>query len=704
MKQIIQSFKTGKTTLEMLPAPVVKDGHVLIKTSRSLVSLGTEKMLVEFGKASIIEKARQQPEKVKMVFDKIKTDGLLPTLETVFNKLEQPLPLGYCNVGKIIGVGNGVKDFKLGDRVASNGSHAEIVSVPQNLVSHVPKNVSDDEATFTVIGSIGLQGIRLVKPTIGETVVVIGLGLIGLLTAEILIANGCKVIGYDIDDNKVKLARDKKIIAFNPLKGNDPVKFIKQQTNIGADAVVITASAKSNEIISQAAQMSRKRGRIVLIGVVGLNILRSDFYEKELSFQVSCSYGPGRYDNNYELKGIDYPLPFVRWTEKRNFDTILQLISSGKLDVKKLITEIVPLDEYQKIYGDIGKSKAIASILKYNEESVNDSTVIINNSKNKINDVVIGIIGAGNFTKMTLLPALKNINIRIKHIVSSNGLTGTELAKKYNIEQSTTDYNLVLDDEEVNLVMITTRHNLHAKMVVDSLNSNKHVFVEKPLALSIQELKLIEEASKKSKGSLVVGFNRRFSKHILKIKSLIGESQLNLIATMNAGFIPSDVWVHDLEIGGGRIVGEACHYLDLLTYLCGSEIKSVCMTALGENPQDNSDNVSILVKMKNGSNGVINYFSNGSKSYMKENLKIFYQEKTIVMENFKKTTGFGISGFSKLKTNLDKGHKSQFRLIIENLKSNGEISIISYNELMNVTRASFACIQSLKQRKWIEVS
>ena len=704
MKQIIQSFKTGKTTLEMLPAPMVKDGHVLIKTSRSLVSLGTEKMLVEFGKASIIEKARQQPEKVKMVFDKIKTDGLLPTLETVFNKLEQPLPLGYCNVGKIIGVGNGVKDFKLGDRVASNGSHAEIVSVPQNLVSHVPENVSDDEATFTVIGSIGLQGVRLVKPTIGETVVVIGLGLIGLLTAEILIANGCKVIGYDIDDNKVKIARDKKIIAFNPLKGNDPVKFIKQQTNIGADAVVITASAKSNEIISQAAQMSRKRGRIVLIGVIGLNILRSDFYEKELSFQVSCSYGPGRYDNNYELKGIDYPLPFVRWTEKRNFDTILQLISSGKLDVKKLITEIVPLDEYQKIYGDIGKSKAIASILKYNEETVNDSTVIINNSKNKINDVVIGIIGAGNFTKMTLLPSLKNINIRIKHIVSSNGLTGTELAKKYNIEQSTTDYNLVLDDEEVNLVMITTRHNLHAKMVVDSLNSNKHVFVEKPLALSIQELKLIEEAYKKSKGSLVVGFNRRFSKHILKIKSLIGESQLNLIATMNAGFIPSDVWVHDLEIGGGRIVGEACHYLDLLTYLSGSEIKSVCMTALGENPQDNSDNVSILVKMKNGSNGVINYFSNGSKSYMKENLKIFYQEKTIVMENFKKTTGFGINGFSKLKTNLDKGHKSQFRLIIENLKSNGEISIISYNELMNVTRASFACIQSLKQRKWIEVS
>ena len=344
MKQIIQSFKTGKTTLEMLPAPVVKDGHVLIKTSRSLVSLGTEKMLVEFGKASIIEKARQQPEKVKMVLDKIKTDGLLPTLETVFNKLEQPLPLGYCNVGKIIGVGNGVKDFKLGDRVASNGSHAEIVSVPQNLVSHVPKNVSDDEATFTVIGSIGLQGIRLVKPTIGETVVVIGLGLIGLLTAEILIANGCKVIGYDIDDSKIEIAKNKGIIAFNPLNGNNPIDFEKNYTNnIGADAVIITASNKTNEIISQSAKMSRKRGRIVLIGVIGLNISRADFYEKELSFQVSCSYGPGRYDHNYEQKGIDYPISYVRWTEKRNFETVLQLISTGKIKVKDLISEIVPL-------------------------------------------------------------------------------------------------------------------------------------------------------------------------------------------------------------------------------------------------------------------------------------------------------------------------------------------------------------------------
>ena len=350
MKQILQSFKTGVTELAELPAPKVKKGQILIKTTRSLVSLGTERMLVELGKASQIEKARQQPDKVKMVLDKIKTEGLMPTLEAVFNKLEQPLPLGYCNVGEVVAVGKGVTDFKIGDRVASNGQHAEFVSIPQNLVVHIPENISDEEAAFTVIGSIGLQGIRLVNPTIGETVVVIGLGLIGLLTAEMLVANGCKVIGYDLDDTKVEIAKSKGVIAFNPLKGSDPVKFVKDKTNnVGADAVIITASAKTNDIISQAAQMSRKRGRIVLIGVIGLDISRADFYEKELSFQVSCSYGPGRYDDDYEFKGVDYPLPFVRWTEKRNFETVLQLISSRKLGVKELISEVVPLEEYDKM-------------------------------------------------------------------------------------------------------------------------------------------------------------------------------------------------------------------------------------------------------------------------------------------------------------------------------------------------------------------
>lgn len=703
MKQIIQSLKTGVTELVETPSPTVKSGQLLIQTTRTLVSLGTEKMLVEFGKASLIQKARQQPDKVRIVLDKIKTDGLIPTLETVFNKLEAPLPLGYCNVGKVIEVGDGVSNFKVGDRVASNGQHAEFVSVPHNLAAHIPNNVSDEEATFTVIGSIGLQGIRLIKPTMGETIVVIGLGLIGLLASEMLIANGCKVIGYDLDDNKVEIAKSKGIIAFNPLKGNDPVKFVNNETgNIGADAVLITASSKSDDIISSAAQMSRKRGRIVLVGVIGLDISRADFYEKELSFQVSCSYGPGRYDDNYEFKGIDYPLPFVRWTEKRNFETVLKLISNGKLSTKELISRVVHLDEFNKIYGDISNSKSIASIIKYNENNVPKHTITVNKKENKATEGFIGVIGSGNFTKMTMLPALKAANAYIKHIVSSRGFNGTALAKKYNINQSTTDYNLVLDDEDIDLVMITTRHNLHANMVIKALNKGKHVFVEKPLALNVDELMAIEESYNKNDGTLMVGFNRRFSPHLKKIKSLVGNAPMNIIATMNAGAIPPDVWVHDMAIGGGRVIGEACHYLDIMVYLAGSKIKSVCMNAMGKNPSENTDNVSILVKMENGSSGVINYFSNGAKSYGKEHLEIFSQEKVLIMDNFIRTTGYGIKNFSKLKTKLDKGHKEQFAQIVQKVKQ-GSVELIPYEELINVTKASFAAIQSLKEGSWIPV-
>lgn len=703
MKQILQSFKTGATELVELPCPKVKVGQVLIKTSRSLVSLGTERMLVEFGKASLIQKARQQPDKVKMVLDKIKTEGLMPTLEAVFNKLEQPLPLGYCNVGEVIAVGKDVTDFKVGDRVASNGQHAEFVSVPQNLVAHIPDNISDEEAAFTVIGSIGLQGIRLINPTIGETVVVIGLGLIGILAAEMLLANGCKVIGYDLDDTKVEIAKSKGVIAFNPLKGNNPVKFVNNKTNnIGADAVLITASAKTNEIISQAAQMSRKRGRIVLVGVIGLDISRADFYEKELSFQVSCSYGPGRYDDDYEFKGIDYPLPFVRWTEKRNFETVLQLISSDKLKVKDLISEVIPLEEYDKIYRDIGNSKSIASIIKYNKNNNTEHTIVVNKKDLKQTKGCIGIIGAGNFTKMTMLPALKGTNPNIKHIVSSGGVSGTVLAQKHNISQSTTDYDLVLDDKEVDLVMITTRHNLHAAMIIKALEKGKHVFVEKPLALNNEELQSIEESYSKNNGTLMIGFNRRFSPHTQKIKSLVGNSSMNIVATMNAGEIPQEVWVHDMAIGGGRIIGEACHYLDLMVFLSGSNIKSVCMNALGDNPSENTDNASILVKMDNGSTGVINYFANGAKSYAKERLEVFSQGKVLIMDNFIKTSGFGVKGFSTLKTKLDKGHKTQFSQIVERIKQ-GSVDLIPYEELINVTKASFAAIESLKEGSWVTI-
>ncbi|WP_297338017.1 bi-domain-containing oxidoreductase [Algoriphagus sp.] len=711
MKQIIQSFKTGETRLEDLPAPMVSKGAVLIRTTHSLVSLGTERMLVEFGKANLIQKARQQPDKVKMVLDKIQAEGLIPTLETVFNKLEQPLPLGYCNVGVVQQVGEGVGGIQVGDRVVSNGPHAEYVNVPKNLVAKIPDGVSSEEAVFTVIASIGLQGIRLCNPTFGETIVVTGLGLIGLLTAQMLIANGCRVIGIDLDPQKCAIAERFGVTAINPGGASDPVKTVMQLTDgIGADGVIITASAKSNEIISQAAKMSRKRGRIILVGVIGLEISRADFYEKELSFQVSCSYGPGRYDDDYEQKGIDYPLPYVRWTEKRNFESILFSLQSGKLNVKPLITQKVALADYFQIYGEIGTSKSIASILVYPEsESKNkdDSGHVLKISSPKFGKGkgVAGIIGAGNFTKMTMLPAIKNLPIRLKYISSAGGLTGTQLAKKHGIENSTTDNEAILNDLEVDHVIITTRHNSHAKLVMDSLNKGKHVFVEKPLAISEDELHAVEKTYwSQDKASLMVGFNRRFSPHTQAIKKALGNSgtPIQLIATMNAGFIPSNVWVHDMKVGGGRIIGEACHFLDLAVFLSGSPIREVCMNALGLEPQENTDNGSILLKHENGSSSVINYFSNGSKAYSKERLEVYWNEKTIIMDNFRSTVGFGVSGFKSLKTKLDKGHKNQFASYFDFIQNGGEVPIRP-EELFNVSKAALASIRSLSTGTWEKV-
>lgn len=703
MHQIIQSFKTGETLLENIPAPEVKRGQVLIQTTRSLVSLGTERMLVEFGKSNLISKARQQPDKVKQVLDKIKTEGLMPTLEAVFNKLEQPLPLGYCNVGKVIAVGEGVSEFQVGDRVASNGAHAEVVCVPKNLVAHIPNNVSDEEAAFTVIGSIGLQGIRLLNPTFGETVVVIGMGLIGLLTAQMLKANGCQVIGVDLDQSKLHLAKTWGIIPFNPKSDGDVVKFVENYTqNIGCDGVIITASAKTDEIISQAARMSRKRGRIILVGVVGLNISRAEFYEKELTFQVSCSYGPGRYDENYEQKGQDYPLAFVRWTEKRNFEAILQAISSGSLQVKEMITEVVALENYQQIYGSIGSSKSIASILKYKEEQTHfETNISINPFVKASGKANIGIIGAGNFTKMTMLPILKKTNANLYSIASAGGVTGTSLAKKYNFNFSTTDYQSILEDENVNLVMVTTRHNNHADLVVECLQNNKNVFVEKPIAITPQQLEKVEKAYQENgyKNAIHVGFNRRFSPHAQKLKSVLGNAPMNIIATMNAGNIPANVWVHDMQVGGGRIIGEACHFIDLITYLTGSKVKAVCMNAMGINPQENTDNATILLQYENGSTGVINYFANGSKSYEKERIEVYSQERTAIINNFRKLETFGFKNLKSFKTGLDKGHKFQFEKLVETTAKGGN-PLIPFEEIINTTKASFAAIESLKEGKW----
>lgn len=706
MKQIIQDLKSGETILEEVPAPVVRSGSVLIKTTKSLVSLGTERMLVEFGKANLIAKARQQPDKVKMVLDKIKTDGLMPTLETVFNKLNQPLPLGYCNVGEVVAVGRGVKEFKVGDRVASNGHHAEYVCIPENLVAKIPDGVSDREAVFTVIGAIGLQSIRLLNPTMGEKIAVIGLGLIGLITAELLMANGCEVIGYDFDQQKVDLAKQKGVNAINLASGVDQVKTAEDFTNgVGVDGVIITASNKSHDIISNAANMSRKRGRIILVGVIGLNMSRADFYEKELSFQVSCSYGPGRYDDDYEQKGQDYPLPYVRWTEKRNFQTILAAIANGKLDVKPLITEEESLGSFQKIYGNIGSTKSIASLLNYDQTTdiEGQRKVAVATTKTGGNGQM-GIIGAGNFTNAMIMPSLSKNNASVKYIASSGGLNAKTLAKKFDVQYATSDYKEILSDKEVEMVLVTTRHNQHAAMTLDCLNAGKHVFVEKPLALKLEEVADIAESAQRENKTVVVGFNRRFSPHMEKIKKALGDadSPMNINATMNAGFIPADVWVHDMQVGGGRIIGEACHYIDLLVYLTGSKVTAICMNAMGKNPEENTDNASLLLKFENGSNGVINYFANGSKSYSKERIEVFSQERTFVCDNFRSTKGFGASGFGKLKTKQDKGHAEQFRRLKE-FTEKGGAPIIPMEEVINVSKASILALKSLKTGKWINV-
>ena len=706
MNQIIQNLNDGKTSLAEVPMPLCNSRSVLVRTSHTLVSLGTEKMLVDFGKGSFLQKAKQQPDKVKEVIAKVKTDGLAPTIAAVKNKLEQPIPLGYCNVGTVVEVGRDVIEFKVGDRVASNGPHAEYVSVPKNLVAKIPEGVSDEHAAFTVIGSIGLQGIRLVNPTLGETVVVVGLGLIGLITAQLLRANGCNVIGFDFDQGKVDLAKSYGIDAVNPGQGVKQVEYVLEKTNqIGSDAVIITASNPSNEIISQSAQMSRKRGRIVLVGVIGLDIKRSDFYEKELSFQVSCSYGPGRYDSSYEEGGNDYPLPYVRWTEKRNFEAVLNALSNRTLDVDSLVTERVPFENYSEIYDNIGKGNSIASLLVYDtdKKSADPRNVKITESKTYVaGKAVLGVIGAGNFTGSTILPKLQAAGAQIKSIASSKGLSGSIQAKKHSIENSTTDHKGILADSEVNTVLVTTQHGSHSMFVSEALESGKYVFVEKPLSTTWEGLERVEKALENSKGWVTVGFNRRFAPLALELKKRLSPAPMNVIATMNAGFIPPEVWVHDLKAGGGRIIGEACHFIDLCTYLTGAKVVEVCMNAMGPDAQANTDNASILLKYDNGSNAVINYFSNGSKTYSKERIEVHQQNSTLVLDNWRKLTGFGVRSFKSKKSKQDKGHFNQFKQLLESVEQ-ASGPTIPWEEVLNTSKATLGAVDSLIEGKWISI-
>lgn len=676
MKQILQDIKTGETRLADVPVPAQADGSLLIKTRASLVSAGTERMLIDFGRANYLEKARQQPDKVKMVLDKIRTDGVVPTLEAIRSKLNHPLPLGYCNAGVVDQAS--VDGFKPGDRVASNGHHAEYVRVPANLCARIPDNVSDEEAAFTVLGAIALQGIRLAGPTIGETFVVTGLGLIGQLTVQLLVANGCSVIGVDLDPEKCALAERFGARAVDLSTGADPVSVAMQVSGgSGIDGVLITASTKSNEPVSQAARMCRKRGRIVLVGVTGLELSRADFYEKELSFQVSCSYGPGRYDPGYEDKGRDYPLGFVRWTEQRNFEAILDLLARKKLDVGPLITHRFELDRAVSAYGMIAENSEpyLGILLTYGREDgegIEAGTRAVSVDTGSIRSTGIGkpaaaVIGAGNYTGQVFLPALAKTGARLKHIVSGQGVSGTHWGKTFGFEESTTDADRVFRDPETGLVFITTRHDSHFRLVTAALAAGKHTFVEKPLCLTLAELEEIRQTyeSLDSRPVLMVGFNRRFAPHVARMKELLSPATApkSFIMTVNAGHIPPEHWTQDEAVGGGRIIGEACHFIDLLYFLAGNPISDYGISRMAS---AKGDTATIRLGFADGSLGTIHYFANGSRAFPKERLEVFCDGHILQLDNFKTLKGFGWPGFKKMGLwRQDKGHAAGIRAFIE---------------------------------------
>lgn len=699
MKQILQSLKNGRTQVVDVPCPAVQRGELLIRTLNTLVSTGTERMLVEFGKAGLIKKAHQQPDKVRMVLDKIRADGLMPTVETVFNKLEQPLPLGYCNVGHVANVGIGDTSFKVGDRVISNGKHAEIVSVPFNLCAKVPEMVSNDEAAFTVLGAVALQGIRLVQPTLGETVVVTGLGLIGLMTVQLLRAHGCRVLGLDFDPVKLELARQFGAEVVDIASGQDAVAVATTfSRGRGVDAVIVTASTKSSEPMHQAALMCRQRGRIVLVGVTGLELSREDFFKKELTFQVSASYGPGRYDPSYEEKGQDYPVGFVRWTEQRNFEAVLDMMADGKIDVKPLISHRFDINQAEKAYELVGGAEpSLGILIEYPslQPKPDGRTVRLAISPtNRSGRAVVSFIGSGSYATAMLMPAFKKTGVRLRSVASVTGVSGFHAGKKFGFEETTTDTNRLLKDTETDAIVITTRHNSHAQFVQQALKVGKHVFVEKPLCLTLKELASIESRfeSMEVPPILMVGFNRRFSPQVQCVKRLLTSvsGPKAFVMTVNAGATPATHWTQDRELGGGRIVGEACHFIDLLRFLAGVPIVDWQRQAMDSTKQDT---VNLSLKFADGSIGTIHYFTNGGKSFPKERLEVFASGRVLQLDNFRRLTGFGWPGFNKFNLwRQDKGQKNCVQAFVDAVQQ-GAPPPISIAEIFEVSRIAIEIVE-----------
>ena len=712
MKQIFENLRNGEIEFFDVPLPNVGRGKVLVKNYYSLISSGTEKGLLEFGTKNLLEKAKARPDLVMQVLEKVRTEGILTTYQKAMQKLEDFLPLGYSCAGQVVEIGKGVKDFNRGDMVACAGSgyanHAEYVSVPENLVVKIPQGVSPEEASFVAFGSIALHGIRQSGANLGDFVAVVGLGLIGLITVQLLKSCGCKVIGMDIDSSKRELALQLGVDLFVDLKSDNFGVEVASFTNgVGVDEVLMTASTDSNTPVELVPQIIRDRGTLVIVGVSKIDIPRNPYYKKEITVKFSRSYGPGRYDPTYEENGVDYPVGYVRWTEKRNMEAFLSLISSGQVNLKPLISCILPIEKYREAYDLIlGRVKSdkrvIAVMFEYSKDvEIKKITFLKDNYKKIPGKVGVSIIGSGNFTKSTLLPNLSKLKeeVDLLGISSQSGGSAGVIANRYRFKYATSDYREILQDPQTDLIFITVPHNLHASIASEALRGGKDVFVEKPLAINLDQLKEIVKAKEESGRRVMVGFNRRFSPLTQWIRDLLG-NKLPLIISyrINAGIVPAHHWINDPDVGGGRIIGEVCHFIDFMIYMFNSQPLRVFGSCVRKDHGDflPFDNCAFNIEFENGSVGNIIYESIGPEVLPKERVEILGDNFGGIIDNFIRAEFY--KGGKVVRKRLfaqDKGFLNEYREVIKSIKSGRDFPI-PFEDFVYTTLTTFALEDSIR--------
>lgn len=706
MKQLLQNIKNGKSIVEDVPVPSPRAGQALVKVEASLVSAGTERMVVEFAEKSLVGKARSRPDLVKQVLDKARREGLVSTAQAAFNRLDQPMALGYSSAGMILELGKDMSGFKVGQRVACAGSgyavHAEYNVVPRNLLTPLPKNVDFESAAFTTLGAIALHGFRLAEPQLGENVGIIGLGLLGLLAAQIATAAGCSVLGIDVDPARIDLAASLGLRAVRRDRAVDA--SLAFTANRGCDVILICADTSSNDPVELAGAIARDRARVVATGAVGLTFPRKVYYEKEISFINSRSYGPGRYDLNYEEQGNDYPIGYIRWTEGRNFEAVVDLMGKGQLQVKPLITHRFPIEQAAQAYEVITgkkKEKFLGVLLTYpkseKEEGRRITFPTIANRKSSI--VNLGVLGAGMFANSVLLPAIKKAgDIELVGIASSGGLHAQHSGRKFGFKYATADDEEILNDPNVNTVAILTRHDTHADLVVRALKAGKHVFVEKPLAINSGQLAVVSKQLLKTDHCiLTTGFNRRFAPLAQTFSSFFSSrtEPMHVHYRVNAGLIPLNHWTQDPGIGGGRIIGEGCHFVDFLAFLVGAAPVSVSAYALPDHGKYREDNVSMTFTFPDGSIGVVDYLANGDKSFPKERVEVFCGGRIAVLDDFVSLQTIQDGRKKEARGAQNKGWVDEWKVFAGAIRAGGEPPI-PYEQLIGVTKATFAAVEAIR--------